>query len=421
MRIAVDIDDTLNIPDRAGVAGAYIARNHLPFRLKEEHANVLVKVYDWEEDDVVRFIKSGGISVFLEARARKGAAETLGGWIRDGLEVVILTARRKSWFGNPESISRDWLEKRQIPYSSLVIEENDKGAYCAEHHISVLVDDNLENCLGAQAHGVYAVLAIGKCNGTRANEIYFGSGSWSGLDRAVRRIVTILQWEERLARACPSRDVRVQDGWEYRKDVWLGRQGNCVRPVLPSVGLLAERIAENEKRGVFRYRLTECDAALDGMLAERGYAVEAGGACMVCTIPSFVPQYKRVKFYDKFDEWTKIYRAVSGESGVLKAYSYLDGRPLFAVIFENEVPVAVGMAVFEEGGLTLFDVCVKQDCRKRGLGSGIVCALLGTGAMMGVKSACAQTEGREAQAFFEHLGFQKAYDYRYRMKEKEND
>lgn len=423
MRIAVDIDDTLNIPDRAGVAGAYIARNHLPFRLKEEHANALVKVYDWEEDDVVRFIKSGGVSVFLEARARKGAAEALGGWIRDGLEVVILTARRKSWFGNPESISRDWLEKRQIPYSSLVIEEDDKGAYCAGHHISVLVDDNLENCLGAQAHGVYTVLAIGKCNETRADEICFGSGSWSGLDRAVRRIVRISEREELLARTCPSRDVQIRDGWEYRRDVWRGRQGNCVRPMFPSVRLLPERIAENEQESVCRYRLTECDAAFDKLLEECGYRVETGGVCMVCAALPSDREAENVTFYERFDDWTRAYRAVSGDAGVLKAYAYLRDRALYAAVFEDGIAVAAGMAVAERGELTVSDVCVRKECRRRGLGRTVVRALLARGSRSGAKTACLQVEAeeRETEAFFEKTGFTKAYDYWYRVKEKGND
>lgn len=188
MKIAVDIDDTLNIVDRLGRAGAYIEKKGLPFRVKEPDSNFFVKVYDWKLEDVLAFMRDGGITAFTDAPARKGAKEALAGWREAGHEVIILTARLKDWFVNPVNVSRDWLEKRKIPYDSIVAEIADKGTYCKEHGISVLVDDNLENCLSAQNLGVYAVLAVGKHNISRAREINFGGSNWKQIDEAVQFI-----------------------------------------------------------------------------------------------------------------------------------------------------------------------------------------------------------------------------------------
>lgn len=188
MKIAVDIDDTLNVVERAARAGAYIARNNLPFRLVDENSNMFVKVFDWELGDVLKFIRDGGISAFTEAEARKGAREALEGWRRAGDEIVILTSRRKEWFGNPVNLSRDWLEKRKIPYDEIVAETEDKGEYCIAHGITVLVDDNVDICLRAQELGVNAVLAVGKHNLARAREISYGGANWKQIDAAVRYI-----------------------------------------------------------------------------------------------------------------------------------------------------------------------------------------------------------------------------------------
>ena len=164
MRIAVDIDDTLNILDRVGRAGAYIERNNLPFKLVNKHSCSFVETFDWQEKDVLDFIHAGGIVTFTDAEARKGAREALEGWRAAGHEVVVVTARMKDWFGNPEKVSRDWLEKRHIPYDELVadIPFGEKGKYCAEHGVSILVDDSVQACLDAQEHGVRAVLAVGR-------------------------------------------------------------------------------------------------------------------------------------------------------------------------------------------------------------------------------------------------------------------
>ena len=137
MKIAVDIDDTLNIVDRVGRAGEYIRRKNLPFRLVNENTNKFVETYDWQLGDVLEFIREGGITAFTDAEARKWARETLEGWRAEGHEVVILTSREEEWFVNPEKVARDWLEKRRIPYDEIVarVPFAEKGKYCAEHGI----------------------------------------------------------------------------------------------------------------------------------------------------------------------------------------------------------------------------------------------------------------------------------------------
>ena len=192
MKIAIDIDDTLNILDRVGRAGAYIARKELPFKVANEHSNKFVEVFDWTLPDVLEFLRNGGISTFTEAEARRGAREVLTGLRAAGHEVIILTSRSKEWFINPEKISRDWLEKRRIPYDKLVAEIDDKGQYCVENGIPILVDDNLDICLRAQELGVHAVLAVGAHNRDRAAEVRYGGENWKQLASVLARLLNRL-------------------------------------------------------------------------------------------------------------------------------------------------------------------------------------------------------------------------------------
>ena len=192
MHIAVDIDDTLNAVDRVRYAGEYIRRNALPFKLVDEHAHALTEVYDWTHDDVTRFIREGGITAFTDAPARKGAKEVLERWRAAGIRVTVLTSRPAEWFSNPEKVSRDWLEKRHIPYDDIVAAIPDKGDYCARHAIDILVDDSLQQCLSAQEKGVYAVLAVSRATLERANEVRYGGANWRQIDGAVAHIVQLL-------------------------------------------------------------------------------------------------------------------------------------------------------------------------------------------------------------------------------------
>ena len=192
MKIAVDIDDTLNTVDRVRYAGEYIRRKNLPSRLKDENAHAFAEVYDWAEEDVLEFIHDGGITAFTDAPARKGAKEILTRWHEAGIEVIIVTSRMASWFGNPEKVSRDWLEKRHIPYDALAADIADKGAYCAAHGIDILVDDSLEQCRSAQEKGVNAVLAVSRATLERAHEVRYGGANWKQIDAAVAHIVGLL-------------------------------------------------------------------------------------------------------------------------------------------------------------------------------------------------------------------------------------
>lgn len=192
MRIAVDIDDTLNAVDRVRYAGEYIRRKNLPFRLVDENAQMLEKVYDWSHDDVLEFVHDGGITAFTDAPARKGAKEVLERWRAAGIEVIVLTSRVAEWFGNPEKLSRDWLEKRHIPYDGLVASCADKGAYCAQNNIDILIDDSVEQCLSAQEKGVYAVLAVSRATLERAREVHYGGANWKQIDAAVAHIAGLM-------------------------------------------------------------------------------------------------------------------------------------------------------------------------------------------------------------------------------------
>ncbi len=180
MKIAVDLDDTLSVVDRVTRASGYIERYGLPFKLKDENAHALVEVFDWEEKDVLKFVREGGITVFTDAEARKGAREVLTALQKAGHEIVVLTARQREWFVNPEKVSRDWLEKRRMPYDEIVADVpfSQKGKYCKEAGIPVLIDDSVTTCLAAQELGVHAILMVDKHNVSRALSIRYSASNW---------------------------------------------------------------------------------------------------------------------------------------------------------------------------------------------------------------------------------------------------
>ena len=188
MKIAVDIDDTLNTIERAKYAGAYIRENNLPFHITDPDANAFVRVADWEEDDVIKFIHAGGYRAFRDALPREGAREVLARWKDEGHTVLILTARLKSWFQDPYALSRDWLKKYGFPFEELVADVEEKGAYCREHAVDVLIDDNLTHLRSAREHGITPVLAVRAATMGVKEEFPFRGENWQEIEAAVAKI-----------------------------------------------------------------------------------------------------------------------------------------------------------------------------------------------------------------------------------------
>lgn len=190
MNIAIDIDDTLNIVRRAEYAEAYLDRHReLPFRIVDPDANEFVRICDWTLPDVIECMRDGGTNAFRLAEARPDAADVVGGWKRDGYGVTILTARLPEWFGDPVSFSCEWLNEKSIPYDKIeaAVLPADKGAYCAANGVDVLVDDNIASCLGAEAAGVDAILALRE-GASASGVVRYEAASWRDIDRIVRAL-----------------------------------------------------------------------------------------------------------------------------------------------------------------------------------------------------------------------------------------
>jgi ribosomal protein S18 acetylase RimI-like enzyme len=92
----------------------------------------------------------------------------------------------------------------------------------------------------------------------------------------------------------------------------------------------------------------------------------------------------------------------------------LEMRPV--AVLEVGVPMATGLAVFEDGHVGLFDVVTREAARRRGFARTIVAALLRWGFEKGARHSYLQVDAGNAPAIslYERFGFTQAYRYWYR-------
>ena len=189
MKIAIDIDDTLTKVDRVTPAQQYITQHGLQFRLINPDAHTIRDIFDWTHEDVMRFIWSGGYKTFSEAPLREGARDAIENWRAAGHHVTILTARSGDWFADPVTLSEEQLCKNNVPYDELVVDVYEKGAYCKDHGIQILIEDNFEICKTAQELGVAAIMFLDKHNIEHKDEIVYTAKDWNEVLKTVGQIL----------------------------------------------------------------------------------------------------------------------------------------------------------------------------------------------------------------------------------------
>lgn len=161
MRIGVDIDGVLNYRQEFVIdCGTKFCAETGKGRLTDLSAHSLDKVYDWDRATRDEFWRKYEIEQMYKWPARMYAAEVIRKLKEDGHEIWIITGRnngdlaaegmpRPTW----EETTKLWLEENGILYDEIAFDlgrpaPNDKGTFCAENQIEVMIDDLPEYLLG---------------------------------------------------------------------------------------------------------------------------------------------------------------------------------------------------------------------------------------------------------------------------------
>lgn len=85
----------------------------------------------------------------------------------------------------------EWLEDHDIKFKSLVFACNNKPKFCRNFGFDLLIDDMLNNCLGAQLFGVRAIWVMNKYNQKEAAakpSYILKATNWSEINEYIKRL-----------------------------------------------------------------------------------------------------------------------------------------------------------------------------------------------------------------------------------------
>lgn len=153
MRIGVDIDGVLNYRTRFVLeCGTKFCVESGKGSLQDLTSVHVSEVFGWDRATRDQFwYEYGALQTFVWP-AQNYAAEVIHRLKAEGHEIWIVTGRNEgdsrvksmpegaTW----EEMTRKWLAENDIAYDGFGFDQHDKGGFCREHGIDVMIEDNPE-------------------------------------------------------------------------------------------------------------------------------------------------------------------------------------------------------------------------------------------------------------------------------------
>ena len=238
--------------------------------------------------------------------------------------------------------------------------------------------------------------------------------------------------EELSMNAWPALQTMLYGGWVLRFANGYTRRANSINPIYRSTRGVDAKIAACEEmyraknlRVVFKMTRAVFPENLDDILEKCGYVAEATTSVQVCDMRAIASPTNRDVLMresptqDWVDDYCRL-NAVAAQHRATMTQMLANIAPArcFIALKEREQVIAVGLGVYENGFVGLFDLVTDEKFRGRGFGTQLILNLLDWGKQNGARRAYLQVMLSNAGALrlYEKLGFKEVYQYWYRVK-----
>ncbi|NIK77353.1 GNAT superfamily N-acetyltransferase [Paenibacillus castaneae] len=239
--------------------------------------------------------------------------------------------------------------------------------------------------------------------------------------------------EEMSFNGWPALQTVLYDGWLLRFAEGYTKRSNSIQAIYGNTLELEHKIRSCERlyqregtRTVFKMTPFIQPASLDEELALRGY--ELLDPTLVKTL-----HLDHVKLPNQADIWmdneiseawldtNRVFNRLTEEQSLVtqKMLEYSPLEKCFAILHDNGIPVASGLAVIEDGWIGLYDIVTDSEKRNRGYGEQLILHILQWGKSRGAKYGYLQVVKNNAPAnrLYEKIGYELQYEYWYRAQQ----
>lgn len=156
MKIGIDIDDTITDSyDLITRAYAFCTNSK-----QEKFINNKFSYYDLEEKfpNYKDFTIKAFSRIIPYVKLKRDAKYVIDKLHEMGYTIHIVTARNQTEYPDPYGITYEYLKKNNIYFDKLNVSVADKGKFCKENNIDILIDDSVKNLDNASKHGIKTII-----------------------------------------------------------------------------------------------------------------------------------------------------------------------------------------------------------------------------------------------------------------------
>lgn len=183
MNIGLDIDNVISNFDLA-VFKAFLKEDKLKRNrgiINKDALHINDGMFDWSRDEVVKFYANNMETIAKDLFLRKDCKKVMDRLLQEGHKLFLISHRVYPDYKHPEETTKEWLKKRKIKYTKLIISKNrDKTPECFANKIDVMFDDVCSQCKIMRNNGVNCILMLTKYNWREKENLPFVK-SWNDL------------------------------------------------------------------------------------------------------------------------------------------------------------------------------------------------------------------------------------------------
>ncbi len=193
--IGIDIDDTTVLTVKSMLKYADIFEEEISGKptnrdnfglIKDRH--YLKVLYGWDDKTKFEFFYKYYKNVLEECTLLPNANIIIQKLKEEGHTIHFITARLLNIKNcDTEAITKQSLQKFNIPYDSLNIYVRDKLTFCKENEIDLLIEDSYDTCKELEANGIKAILMTTKMNANIKDEEIVRVNNWDEVYEQIKK------------------------------------------------------------------------------------------------------------------------------------------------------------------------------------------------------------------------------------------
>lgn len=238
--------------------------------------------------------------------------------------------------------------------------------------------------------------------------------------------------EELSLNGWPSLQTLVYDGWLLRFNEGYTKRSNSIQAIYGNTLALEDKLSKCEQwyeglgsQTIFKITPFIQPVMLDEELASRGY--EQVDRTLVKTMhldqlqsPSPADIWFEEELSETWLDVVTMFNKLSETQREITRKMLEQRSPLqrcFAILHQNGIPVACGLAVIEDGWIGLYDIVTDPEKRNLGFGTQLISHILDWGKSKGAKQAylLVVKDNAPANRLYEKIGYVEQYEYWYRV------